>query len=489
MDLDIDEFFLWDLQYEAPSLGTHTTTGAIDSLNSLDTILDASLNNLEAMESTSTGLTDHALNLSLDAFFSSNGGWRPAVPCNHCRTRRLQCIMLHTTTANPNPVMSCSSCSALFRSCSLAEKPKRQPSAFESPDPVIGQLHGVTEDDLLDFDDQERRSPIARLDTHSLAGPTGLSQKHSASRHVSRTKPLRTWLVAHSDDPYPTVEEKDQLSRATGLTAVQIANWFANARRRQRQTVRAARRQSHFASGSPMPSPHDYSLSPMQRWRNSPPEQESISVAVIEQAIGEPGRPAHWTTPGVHHSDGNSSASSLADLDLYESGSMRSGTSSTSWLSSVSAYSDHSVASLSMSFAGEQRHIEERPHPRKRRGAILHTCKTCFKHFTKRSDLTRHESTIHYSKDVRTWVCSIPVPPDQSLVVWSMDSGMPQCILCGHEGPDDAHFASHEFEACAERELNDRRFYRKDHIWQHLLKFHGCKKWSGWKPDLDSLLC
>lgn len=43
---------------------------------------------------------------------------------------------------------------------------------------------------------------------------------------------LRTWLRENARCPYPSVEEKDNLSNVTGLSLLQINNWFANARRR-----------------------------------------------------------------------------------------------------------------------------------------------------------------------------------------------------------------------------------------------------------------
>ena len=43
---------------------------------------------------------------------------------------------------------------------------------------------------------------------------------------------LMSWLFKHSSRPYPTEEEKSNLVAATGLTQVQINNWFSNARRR-----------------------------------------------------------------------------------------------------------------------------------------------------------------------------------------------------------------------------------------------------------------
>jgi hypothetical protein len=40
------------------------------------------------------------------------------------------------------------------------------------------------------------------------------------------------WINDHIANPYPTKEEKEELSLRTGLTTVQISNWFTNARRR-----------------------------------------------------------------------------------------------------------------------------------------------------------------------------------------------------------------------------------------------------------------
>ncbi|KAK6191545.1 hypothetical protein SNE40_003207 [Patella caerulea] len=46
---------------------------------------------------------------------------------------------------------------------------------------------------------------------------------------------LRRWFTAHIDSPYPTKEEKDNLSKETGLTLLQIKTWMSNTRRRQKQ--------------------------------------------------------------------------------------------------------------------------------------------------------------------------------------------------------------------------------------------------------------
>ncbi|KAI7810444.1 homeobox protein Meis1a isoform X1 [Triplophysa rosa] len=46
------------------------------------------------------------------------------------------------------------------------------------------------------------------------------------------TNVMRAWLFQHLTHPYPSEEQKRQLSQDTGLTILQVNNWFINARRR-----------------------------------------------------------------------------------------------------------------------------------------------------------------------------------------------------------------------------------------------------------------
>ncbi|XP_033953568.1 homeobox protein Meis3 [Pseudochaenichthys georgianus] len=46
------------------------------------------------------------------------------------------------------------------------------------------------------------------------------------------TNIMRAWLFQHLQHPYPSEEQKKQLALDTGLTILQVNNWFINARRR-----------------------------------------------------------------------------------------------------------------------------------------------------------------------------------------------------------------------------------------------------------------
>lgn len=106
---------------------------------------------------------------------------------------------------------------------------------------------------------------------------------------------LRNWLNAHKARPYPTNEEMEMLQQRTGLNKTQIANWFANARRRGK----LPRAPSSHSSPNPSSRPVDIAprpdtpaptrnmllMNPMERWQSSPPEHEPAAVSDIARAV------------------------------------------------------------------------------------------------------------------------------------------------------------------------------------------------------------
>lgn len=440
----------------------------------------------------------------LEAFFLSNGAWCPPEPCTYCRKMRLQCFMLQTTEANPNPVTSCSSCVALFRQCSLAEREKRHPSEFETSNPVIGQLHGVSEEGGLvpsqlasasvsaSFPDSEAPKETVSSDGGKLPG------KRMSARMVKRTRSLRTWFSRHQTHPYPTDEEKLVLASESGLSKTQVTNWFTNARRRQRQSTRATAAQDFFAQGSPMPQRSPYDLSPLERWRNSPPEAEAVCPAALKEALDElESGPANLNILP---------ASSMNDLSSGSVSQTSSYNPNYAWMdgssnSASSVYSHQSTGRIGIFPAPERSMSADSasgisanaspaapaPAPEASATGGSLQCTFCRRNFKKKSDWVRHERTIHVP-DLDAWICSLPAAEDRCHLTWRFDRDSPECAYCGHDPPTAEHLRSHEFEACAERPLRERSFARKDHLWQHLQKFHGCRKWEGWSLDLGSLL-
>ena len=63
------------------------------------------------------------------------------------------------------------------------------------------------------------------LFSHERKQKRGVLPKHA-------TEALRSWLFNHLGHPYPSEDEKRNLSSTTGLTLLQVNNWFINARRR-----------------------------------------------------------------------------------------------------------------------------------------------------------------------------------------------------------------------------------------------------------------
>lgn len=73
------------------------------------------------------------------------------------------------------------------------------------------------------------------------------------------TNILRAWLFQNLTHPYPSEEQKKNLSQQTGLTILQVNNWFINARRRIVQPMidSSNRAMAPYTSGS-YPSPDPY---------------------------------------------------------------------------------------------------------------------------------------------------------------------------------------------------------------------------------------
>ena len=96
----------------------------------------------------------------------------------------------------------------------------------EDSDSLYGQSLNIDENsetvvdttNITDSDENYNSSKILKIDKKTEKKNDG-------------TYDLRLWLLQHSDSPYPTAEETEQLALQTGLTVKNVEDWFENARR------------------------------------------------------------------------------------------------------------------------------------------------------------------------------------------------------------------------------------------------------------------
>lgn len=74
-------------------------------------------------------------------------------------------------------------------------------------------------------------------DSSVCCSEASTNMRYKREHLMDMTRPLKDWLHAHKSNPYPTKEQKMELSRESNMTLTQICNWFANARRRLKHTV------------------------------------------------------------------------------------------------------------------------------------------------------------------------------------------------------------------------------------------------------------
>lgn len=350
---------------------------------------------------------------------------RPEKPCEYCRVRRLNCYITRGESG-------CTPCNALFRECSLVTS--RDAADNPPAATLIDTLHIVDEDAAT-----EQGTVVGIKALRSMAGANGArlpsdsdgptSSKRNGIRFPKpAVKTLRDWLDAHSDNPYPTEDEKIDLEQRTELKPAQIANWLANARRRRKASDRARPRSCASPSlQATTPSiaipgvekPWD-ELNPFERWKNSPPENEPAAMRDIVKAVVNSDLPDDQvsTSPSSlgrkkHRSSAGSGFSNHrpASTTSFETGQSSSLSASNSAVySQHSSHSHGSFGSFSSSLAGKKdrrrrRHATAAPLRRsadeKKR---IFQCTFCTDTFKSKYDWTRHEKSLHLS--LEKWICA-----------------------------------------------------------------------------------
>ncbi|KAE8154522.1 hypothetical protein BDV25DRAFT_171772 [Aspergillus avenaceus] len=333
----------------------------------------------------------------------------------------------------------------------------------------------VNEDDATLFLDQvpdSKDKPLPADIGHETPSEPVLHDAHHPKERKNGTRfsretvrVLKTWLSRHNDYPYPTEEEMIELTERTGLTSTQIRNWFANARRRGK--ARSA--PVHSTTGAiDIPGQHNLSLmTPLERWKYSPPEHEPAATGNIIRALSE-----HPFEP-LPPLPADSALENSAAIPAPSESSVDTGRSSTTdWTASAGSHSSSSATGLENR---KDRRRRRRRKPanyvnkftqHKSRRIRMFQCTFCTDTFSTKYDWQRHEKSLHLP--LETWNCSPfggVVPLDGKLV----------CAFCQTPDPDDDHLDSHNYILCQEKDPQERVFYRKDHLNQHLRYMHHVK--------------
>ncbi|CAK7266777.1 hypothetical protein SEPCBS119000_002203 [Sporothrix epigloea] len=565
---DADDFSFWALEHYEQSndviaaLGLGTVPGG--TVADLEPLAGATSETDPALADLLTSATSAVLpSTATDGFderFLAGLYGMPDEPCVHCKLGGYQCKTIQEGSYKGY----CTSCVALRCECSFglaASGPVPTDFSFPlNPWPTLGDHPDPIRHAEEDMHVDARLSPIglgagpapvAELSEQAgSSNPTAFTAaqpKLGARFSRESVRILKNWVSTHSRHPYPTEDAKESLQRLTGLNKTQISNWLANARRRgkiptTRSTSPHVRNTYSEASAgvsaidipqprrSGTPSPFDrrpqaaFENIPLQRWANSPPENEPASVTDIARAITSSASALssglnsplslNFTDDGSNRSIVNSSsASSLGTSQSSGTGSFASAYSHTSHNSFGSNFGSQGrghrrrrrrsahppVFSSSGGRETEEKRADKKTSGRAPKVSELRKgpttlvpplktfqCTFCTETFKTKHDWQRHEKSLHLS--LERWVCA-----PQGATAVHPDTKQLCCVFCGEVKPDEEHIESHNFASCQERALGDRTFYRKDHLWQHLRLVHSVKflSWSmeQWKvvtPEIRS---
>jgi hypothetical protein len=194
----------------------------------------------------------------------------------------------------------------------------------------------------------------------------------------------------------------------------------------------------------------------IERWQNSPPEEEAASLSAIYNAMEQ--RPF----------SGSSRGSCTPSYDTFKT--YRGPSSSTSLDSGVSDNSVHSNQS-GTSQSRRRRVTKARSAAKskvkpKDTADRIFKCTFCCDTFKHKYDWARHEKSLHLNME--EWVCT----PHGGSVVLPL-TGRVHCAYCSALDPTQQHLESHNYSACQGGQTTPRTFRRKDHLVQHLRLVHG----------------
>ncbi|CEJ61501.1 hypothetical protein PMG11_10034 [Penicillium brasilianum] len=241
----------------------------------------------------------------------------------------------------------------------------------------------------------------------------------------------------------------------------------------QRQPVRAPptrssglpRRRSRYLISRPVEKTHPIQIptakemDPMQRWQESPPEDEPASFTAIMNAVDE---------MPTHNSPRQASGRKVNDSFRHyrQSASITSGEFSASSADSAYSSTGRSTPQSGRSRRSKGRVAKSKAKPWNDTKPRIFCCTFCCDRFRSKYDWVRHEKSLHLN--LETWYCA-PLGP----AVFSETTGQEHCAYCNTPNPSRDHLIQeHNYEECQNLSKASRSFRRKDHLVQHLRHVH-----------------
>ncbi|KAJ5259373.1 hypothetical protein N7478_012354 [Penicillium angulare] len=401
--------------------------------------------------------------------------FRAEQPCDFCRRMGLDCFVAKRGVMHQN---GCTCCISLYRECSFTHA--------KVPGKFLQTLHPVSENAYIPTGSLTGKKALKSV-SYGGFGDNSDSRALKNNTRFSRKaiNVLKGWLRDHGENPYPNETEKDQLKDNTGLTRTQISNWLANARRRGKVRPTSGT-QSPVPGGAvdiPDPNLKDPSLmTPIERWKHSPPENEPATISDIARALANPpfdpsrprlSQPSHVRPRRPGSTNESSHASSDHKRYTASGSSLDTSHSSLSDLSFASAFSHRSSRGSFGSMDRKERRRRRKAslpvntfNHQKARNVRPFQCTFCTDSFAAKYDWQRHEKSMHLILD--KWTCS----PHGGV---TEENGTLRCVFCFAINPDKDHLETHNYLNCQEKSIQERTFYRKDHLNQHLRLMHNAK--------------
>lgn len=257
-----------------------------------------------------------------------------------------------------------------------------------------------------------------------------------------------------------TAEHRDAEGElpATPGSRMPVATSSSRASLPRRRSKYFIQRSTQSSEPTFLPNQSNDILNPMQRWQESPPEDEPASMSAIMHAIKTTGK-EHVKTKTADSFRGYRRSNSRA--------SSNSGTSISSHQSGASTKSTASVATPDPLSAQTKGHSRVNKGKRRRPAdnndkSRMFCCTFCCDKFKSKYDWVRHEKSLHLN--LEEWICA---PHGGSPV--SHLTNRQHCAYCHCLEPSAQHLQDHNYDPCSS---GDRTFRRKDHLVQHLRLVH-----------------